>query len=64
MAVQQLAQSVQDDSVPYITVQRDDRGGVCWVVVGMGTEVRCYSGQRALDVLRMICASRGINVPQ
>jgi hypothetical protein len=50
--------------VPYITVQRDDRGGVCWVVVGMGTEVRCYSGQRALDVLRMICASRGINVPQ
>jgi hypothetical protein len=50
--------------VPYITVQRDDRGGVCWVVVGRDVACRCYCGQRALDVLRMICASRGISAPQ
>jgi hypothetical protein len=64
MAVQQLAQSVQGDSVPYITVQRDDRGGVCWVVVGRDVACRCYCGQRAIEVLKMICASRGISAPQ
>jgi hypothetical protein len=61
MSAQQLAQSV--DTTPYITVERDARGGACWVVVGLGTEVRCYCGQRAMGMLEMMCASRGIPTP-
>ena len=63
MSAQQLAQSEQCDPPPYITVERDARGGACWVVVGLGTEVRCYCGQRAVAMLEMMCASRGIPTP-
>jgi hypothetical protein len=63
MASLQLAQSEKADSVPFITVERDARGGACWVVVGLGTEVRCYCGQRAMGMLEMMCASRGIPTP-
>jgi hypothetical protein len=48
---------------PYVTVGTDTNGGVCWVVVGMGKRVRCYSGERAIAVLRMMLASRGISTP-
>jgi hypothetical protein len=51
------------DDRPYVTVGTDTNGGVCWVVVGMGKRVRCYSGQRAIAVLRMMLASRGILTP-
>jgi hypothetical protein len=64
MAAQQLAQSEQCDSVPYITVQQDARGGACWVVVGLGTEVICYCGQKAMALLEMMCVSKGISVPR
>jgi hypothetical protein len=64
MAAAQLVQSEKADSVPFITVERDARGGACWVVVGLGTEVRCYCGQRAMAMLEMMCISKGINVPQ
>jgi hypothetical protein len=63
MIATQLAQSEKADSVPFITVERDARGGACWVVVGLGTEVRCYCGQRAMGMLEMMCASRGIPTP-
>jgi len=63
MIATQLAQSEKADSVPFITVERDARGGACWVVVGLGTEVRCYCGQRAMAMLEMMCASRGIPTP-
>jgi hypothetical protein len=63
MASLQLAQSEKADSVPFITVERDARGGACWVVVGLGTEVRCYCGQRAMAMMEMMCASRGIPTP-
>jgi len=52
-----------DDDRPYVTVGTDTNGGVCWVVVGMGKRVRCYSGERAIAVLRMMLASRGIPTP-
>ncbi len=64
MSAQQLAQSGDAETVPYITVATDARRGACWVVVGLGTEVRCYCGERALGILRMMCTSRGISVPQ
>jgi hypothetical protein len=64
MASSQLLQSDQVDSVPFITVERDDRGSACWAVVGLGKMVRCYSGERAIAVLQMMCVSRGISVPQ
>jgi hypothetical protein len=51
------------DDRPYVTVGTDTNGGVCWVVVGMGKRVRCYSGERAIAVLRMMLASRGISTP-
>jgi hypothetical protein len=51
------------DDRPHITVGTDTNGGVCWVVVGMGKRVRCYSGERAIAVLRMMLASRGISTP-
>jgi hypothetical protein len=63
MIATQLAQSEKADSVPFITVERDARGGACWVVVGLGTEVRCYCGQRAMAMMEMMCASRGIPTP-
>ena len=49
--------------MPFITVSTDSNGGTCWVVVGLGTQIRCYSGQRAIDVLRMMLTSRGIPTP-
>lgn len=65
MSAQQLPQSVQPpvQTPPYITVERDARGGACWVVVGLGAEVRCYCGQRAMAMMEMMCASRGIPTP-
>ena len=63
MSAQQLAQSGDAETVPYITVATDARRGACWVVVGLGTEVRCYCGQRAMAMLEMMCASRGILTP-
>jgi hypothetical protein len=64
MVPQHLAQSVQGDTVPFVTVSTDDRGGACWVVVGLGQQVRCCSGRRALAVLAEMLASRGLSVPQ
>jgi len=65
MSAQQLPQSVQPpvQAPPYITVERDARGGACWVVVGLGTEVRCYCGHRAIAMMEMMCASKGIPTP-
>jgi len=64
MIATQLAQSEKADSVPFVTVSTDDRGGACWVVVGLGQQVRCCSGRRALAVLAEMLASRGLSVPQ
>jgi hypothetical protein len=58
-----LQQSGQDDSVPFITVQRDHRDSVCWVVVGRDVAVRCYSGDRAMQIMEMMCRSRGLLTP-
>jgi hypothetical protein len=63
MAAAQLVQSEKGDSVPYITVRQDARGGTCWVVVGDGAAVRCYCGHRAMAMLEMMCASKGIPTP-
>jgi hypothetical protein len=52
------------DVVPYITVVLDERGSAVWQVVAAGMAVNCYCGQRALEVLRVVCASSGISVPQ
>ena len=57
------AQSAQDDFVPFITVQTDNRGSACWVVIGRDVGVRCYSGERAIQVMEMLCTSRGITLP-
>ena len=51
------------DDRPHITVTTDAKGGTCWLVVGLGQRVRCYSGHHAIDVLRMMLASRGISTP-
>jgi len=51
------------DDRPYITVAVDARGSACWVVEGLGQQVRCYSGHHAIDVLTMMLASRGIPTP-
>jgi hypothetical protein len=65
MPEQQLsAQSEQGNFVPFITVSTDDRNGTCWVVVGRDVAVRCYSGSRAIQVMEMLCTSRGIMLPQ
>ena len=63
MVAARLVQSADADSVPFITVSTDANGGACWVVVGLGQRVRCYSGERAIDVLRMMLTSRGIPAP-
>jgi hypothetical protein len=52
------------DDRPYVTVGTDTNGGACWVVVGLGQQVRCCSGRRALAVLTEMLASRGISAPQ
>jgi len=64
MIATQLAQSEKADSVPFVTVSTDDRGGACWVVVGGGTQQTCCSGHRALEILQGMLASRGLSVPQ
>ena len=64
MTAARLIQSDDNDSVPFITVERDDRGGACWAVIGLGKMIRCYSGERAIAVLQWMCISRGIPVPQ
>jgi hypothetical protein len=51
------------DVVPYITVVLDERGSAVWQVVAAGIAVNCYCGQRALEVLRMMCRSRGMQAP-
>jgi hypothetical protein len=40
MSAAQLPQSENTQTVPYITVGTDARGGACWAVVGLGTVVR------------------------
>ena len=51
------------DDQPFVTVATDPRGSTCWVVVGLGQRIRCYSGHHAIDVLTMMLASRGIPTP-
>jgi hypothetical protein len=64
MTMQQLsAQSDQSIFVPFITVQTDNRDSACWVVIGRDVSVRCYSGERALQVMEMLCSSKGIKLP-
>jgi hypothetical protein len=63
MTAARLIQSDDNDSVPFITVERDERGSACWAVIGLGKMVRCYSGERAIAVLQMMCASKGILTP-
>ncbi len=58
------AESFQSgDDRPHITVGTDTNGGACWLVVGLGQRIRCYSGHHAIDVLRMMLTSRGIPAP-
>lgn len=64
MASLQLPQSETANSVPYITVREDARGGACWAVLGLGVMVRCYSGRHAIAVLEMMCIATGIPTPQ
>lgn len=59
MTIPLLLQSGHLDN-PYITVGKDSRGSVCWMVVAPDTEVHCTCGNRALDVYRALCRSRGI----
>ena len=63
MGAAQLLQSDQVDSVPYITVRTDAKGGACWAVVGLGTVVRCYSGERAIAMLEWMCSAVGVVTP-
>jgi len=63
MSSTQLPQSAHRETVPYITVSADARGGACWLVVGLGTMVRCYSGHHAIAVLEMMCAATGTVTP-
>jgi hypothetical protein len=63
MSGAQLAQSENTETVPYITVQADARGGACWAVVGLGTVVRCYSGGHAIAVMEMMCTATGVVTP-
>jgi hypothetical protein len=63
MSTAQLPQSENADSVPYITVGEDARGGACWVVVGIGTVVHCYTGHRAIAVMQMMCTATGTVTP-
>jgi len=63
MDLAQLPQSETVDSVPYITVGKDSRGGTCWAVVGLGTVVRCYTGHHAIAVLEMMCSATGTPTP-
>jgi len=59
----QLPQSDDTETVPYITVAKDARGGACWVVVGLGTCVRCYTGHHAMTVLETMCVATGLVTP-
>jgi hypothetical protein len=63
MSAAQLPQSENTETVPYITVREDARGGACWVVVGLGTAVRCYTGHHAITVLEMMCSATGVPTP-
>jgi hypothetical protein len=63
MAVQQLLNQSAETVLPYITVGTDHRGSVCWKVIGADVAVRCYCGHRAVEILQMICKSKGISLP-
>jgi hypothetical protein len=63
MYLAQLPQSETVDSVPFITVGKDARGGTCWAVVGLNTVVRCYTGRHAIAVMEMMCAATGVVTP-
>lgn len=63
MNTSQMTQSENVAPVPYITVRTDAQGGACWAVVGLGTVVRCYSGHRAIAVLRMMATATGMITP-
>jgi 6,7-dimethyl-8-ribityllumazine synthase len=63
MDLAQLPQSENAQTVPFITVGKDARGGTCWAVVGLGTVVRCYTGHHAIAVLEMMCAATGTPTP-
>jgi len=63
MGPAQLHQSENVETVPYITVRPDARGGACWAVVGLGTVVCCYTGHRAISVLEMMCTATGAVTP-
>jgi hypothetical protein len=58
-----LVQSGEHDSVPFITVDRDQRGSLCWLVVGRDVACRCYSGERAMQIMLMLCKAKGIDAP-
>lgn len=51
------------DVVPYITVVLDERGSAVWQVVAAGVAINCYCGQRALEVLRVVCKTKGLKAP-
>jgi hypothetical protein len=63
MSATQMPQSENVNSVPYITVRTDDKGGACWAVVGLGTVVRCYAGHHAITVMETMCAATGLVTP-
>lgn len=63
MVGQQLLDQSAEMLLPYITVGIDHRGSVCWKVIGTDVAVRCYCGHRAVEILQMMCKSKGISLP-
>lgn len=66
MAVAQTRCLVQSEqpSTPYLSVGTDERGSVCWEVVGTDLRICCCSGHRAMEVLRAVCRSKGFTLPR
>lgn len=44
---------------PHVRVGVDERGGVCWEVVGPDEVVRCWSGSRAPEILEKMLRRLG-----
>ena len=63
MVATQMPQFEPIHPMPYVSVATDDKGGACWVVVGLGTVVRCYTGHHAITVLETMCTATGLVTP-
>jgi hypothetical protein len=56
--------SMQSADLPYVTVARDERGSVCWMVVAGDSCVMAGSGARAIAICEAMRKAKGLLRPE